>query len=141
MGEINYRGKEWVYNALWAASGSILCKVNIPLTIIFRNGEPWKAIGMGAGSQDKKSIVKISIGEQNDPDSINRRNSNNISDVYRKLLVDYQRKNNYDSCQSSHSDPIFCKVSTIMIIKKRFRILSDNFITQFGLSFTGDLCR
>jgi hypothetical protein len=116
MGEINYRGREWVYNALWAASGSILCKVNIPLTIIFRNGEPWKAIGMGAGSQDKKSIAKISVGEPNAIDSIDRRSSKTISDAYRKLLLDYQRKNNYDSCQSSHSDPLFCKVSTTIII-------------------------
>jgi hypothetical protein len=113
MGEINYRGKEWVFNALWAASGSIVCKVNIPLTIIFRNGEPCKAIGMAGGTEDKKSIIKIPIGDHNFPDSIDKRSSTHISDVYRKLLLDYQRKNNYDSCQSSHIDPIFCKVSAI----------------------------
>ncbi len=105
--EAVFRGKEWIFDALW---GSCIdptapkCWINIPLTFIFNDSLPYKAIL----SETETGVIKrleldeiglnLKIGEnafQDDQDS----KVNKYLRITRKLLIEYSVTNEYSQVQ------------------------------------------
>ena len=113
--EAVFRGKEWIFDALW---GSCIdptapkCWINIPLTFIFKDSLPYKAII----SETETGVIKrleldeiganLKIGEnafQDDQDN----KVNKYLRITRKLLIEYSVTNEYSQAQlnSGVSEP------------------------------------
>lgn len=126
------RGKDWVFNAFWAAclapAGiSTRCSLNIPVTALFKDGLPVKVV---ATDPAKGFIEKVPIDDEIDffgtlqtdntaSDEFGsyysgfRGNSLKCLRCLRKLLVDFSRKYGYDVYQrrsNANNDILICKV-------------------------------
>ena len=117
------RGKEFLFNALWAAVGEtefksvpvyrhkpVRCSVQIPLTFMFREGEPAKALSM---DRSKQFITRVSPEEPSLYENARSDAQNRGVKQYRNMLVEYQRENKYDDCQSSQDEPYLCTVTYV----------------------------
>ena len=115
--DTSIKGKSFLFNAIWAAVGDteftsvhgyrhkpVRCNVPIPLTFMFKDGEPFKALTM-----DKNNLIvrvspeDVSLYENARSDATNRGMKQ-----YRNMLLDYQMFNRYGECQQSPHDPILC---------------------------------
>ena len=115
--DTSIKGKSFLFNAIWAAVGEtefssvqgyrhkpVRCNVPIPLTFMFKDGEPFKALTM-----DKNNlIVRISPEEVSLYENARSDATNRGMKQYRNMLLDYQTANRYGECQQFPHDPILC---------------------------------
>lgn len=132
------RGKDWIFNALWAACGeaqvpryallrcafiicgfSLLfcfrCSMNIPITFIFNNGQPFKCLETNTNNG---YIVRVSLDESSEPLTSSASFSSSLRGENfrllfqcRELLGRFSRINEYDTHQPNINDPFICTVS------------------------------
>jgi hypothetical protein len=114
------KGKDWVYNAFWAACGdrNAPCSINIPITFIFRNGIPVKALTTDELGYLKRIDLENIILERNIKDKGFRGQEFRDLNIIRKLLIEFRDVNGYEILdKQSDEDIIICKV-TIKIGQK-----------------------
>ncbi len=97
------RGKDWIFNALWAASGEAKaprCLINIPITFLFRDGLPFKAL---CTNTETGLVNRVNIEINDDDRSLGetgfRGETNKVLRVMRMMLLDYCLKNDYERLQ------------------------------------------
>jgi hypothetical protein len=120
MASTAIRSKDWVFNAFWAACGAdsanrvSKCSLNIPLTCLFHEGRPWKALATNSTTGFIQRISLDSSTEESSQRSTNERGlrgeSLRLFRILRRLLLDFSENNNYHVYQESKSDPFICKV-------------------------------
>ena len=117
------RSKDFVFNALWAAVGEteftsvqgyrhkpVRCEVKVPLTFVFKDGEPWRAVSMDRANQ---VIVRVPLEEPSLYDDARSDAVNRGMKQYRNMLMEYQRANRYGECQANPADPLLCTVTFV----------------------------
>jgi hypothetical protein len=60
--KISIRDKDWIFHTLWSScnsKGSSRCQVNIPLTILFRKGEPTKVLS----TDNNGNICRVNLDD------------------------------------------------------------------------------
>ena len=109
------RGKDWIFNAFWAACGErsvSRCSINIPITFIFRNGIPFKAITTDDAGYLKRIELENIIYERDIKDKGFRGEELKTLGIVRKLLIEFRIINGYDVLDKQiDEDIILCKVS------------------------------
>jgi len=97
------RGKDWIFNAIWSSCGvdkAPRCIMHMPITFLFRNGEPFKAL---MTDEDRGEVVRVNMEnvdlEEMDNEGI-RGASNRRIRVMRKLVIDYMDYHNYFRMQT-----------------------------------------
>ncbi len=106
--EAIFRSKEWIFDALW---GSCIdptapkCWINIPLTIIFKDGSPHKAVLSETDTGVIKRIeldeieLHLKIGENAFQDDQDNNKVGKYLRVIRKLLIECSVTNEYSQAQ------------------------------------------
>jgi hypothetical protein len=107
------RGKDWVFNAFWAACGdsnSPKCSINIPITFIFNCGKPTKTLTTDLRSGYIKRIIleDISVERTETERGLRGDNFRNLR-VIRQLLLEFSEISGYTNLQDN-DDPFVCKV-------------------------------
>ena len=97
------KGKDWIFNALWAASGEAKapkCLINVPITFLFREGVPIKALSTSSetGLVNRVNIDAVDV-ERSLGEAGFRGDSNRALRIMRMLLLDYSLKNDYERLQ------------------------------------------
>ena len=114
------RDQDWLFNALWVACGDRRvpkCVLNIPATIIFRDGMPFKGVCTISGG----SVERINLGderyiERDLGESVGFQAPRDLKlRALRRILVDYAIENKYDENQRSAEEPFLCKVRQSII--------------------------
>lgn len=109
------RGKDWIFNAIWAACGETnapKCTINIPVTIIFRLGQPFKCLGTDKSTGNVKRLSLEDVGmERNSDDYGFRGEANKLLRACRQLIINYSRDNDYAMFQGDVEEPLVCTVS------------------------------
>eukprot|EP01038_Epipyxis_sp_PR26KG_P004789 gene4789-6716_t len=104
------RNKDWIFNALWAScedEATSKCSINIPVTVIFQNGQPSKAISTNRRTNYLKRDILESIAmERSLHEKGLRGESFKLLRATRSLLLAFQQENQYDQIE----DCSFCKV-------------------------------
>ncbi len=113
------RGKDWVFNAFWAACGesnSPKCSINIPITFIFKSGKPVKTLTTDERTGYVKRVIleDISVDRTADERGLRGENLKNLR-AMRKLLIEYSTTNGYDDVQTIEK-PFICKVPLTTIL-------------------------
>ena len=92
------RGKDWVFNAIWSSCGvekAPRCIMNMPITFLFRNGEPFKAL---MTDEERGEVVRVNMDavevEVEDAGAIRGASKRRIR-AMRKLVLDYMEYHNY----------------------------------------------
>jgi hypothetical protein len=127
--DIIYRGRDWLYNTLWDAVGeargsvremAVRCSVNIPVTLLFKDGEPHKALSMDSSdrfiqrvSLQDKDASELEIRDPEQADYANTINPERQVKRYRTLLLDYQSRFRYDRYQTQNAEPFICTATYI----------------------------
>jgi hypothetical protein len=123
------RGKDWIFNAFWAAclspaNSSTRCALNIPVTALFKDGLPYKAV---ATDPNKGLVEKVSLDDDADFYGIGEKTSESTGNFdyafrgdslkclrhLRNLLADFSFKHGYDLYQKKNfknDQPFICKV-------------------------------
>ena len=108
------RQKDWIFNAFWVACGEASapkCAVRIPITCIFREGEPFKALGCDQFGIVKRIILEKEDVVRGDMDKGFRGKFR----VLRKLLIDYSTENDYENVQlQNNQSPKICSVRKLL---------------------------
>lgn len=111
------RGKDWVFNALWAVCGSTgantssSCILSIPVTFLFKDGMPSKTITTESSTGKLKKIyLEDIIPDRFDYSDGFRGASLQPLRALRKLLDDYSMEHGYYRMQNS-SEPYIAKVN------------------------------
>ena len=108
------RGKDWLFNALWSASGDIAttsCKIEIPITVLFRDGKPFRCLqtNQSSGLVSRLYINEIEperiIGDQGF-----RGQANKEIRLLRQLLIQFSHDKQYNDHQQYQEEPYICKV-------------------------------
>ena len=115
------RGKDWLLNAIWSSCGdpsAPRCVINMPLTFLFMDGEPIKALVTNDRDEEGQGGEVVRVGfEGHDLDrdmregvSFRGEGFRNLR-IMRKLLLEYMDKNeyivlqNYQTRKTSHNLP------------------------------------
>ena len=111
----NIRGKDWIFNCLWAAAGDpkvAKCSISIPVTFIFRNGQPLKALCTDPLSRTVTRLnLENTVYERELGENILLGESNKYLRVFRKILLEYSKQNKFDIFQSKpNEDTKICTV-------------------------------
>lgn len=120
------RGKDWVFNALWAAASSDQqdgsssmppCVLNIPFTTIFKDGQPHKALQTDptSGKLVKISLERVQI-DRLEPDYGFKGTSFRQLRAFRKLLSDFSSRYRYLEFQEEANEPFIAKVGKTFIL-------------------------
>jgi hypothetical protein len=114
------RDRDWLYGALWAICGdkdTHPCRMELPVTVIFNEGLPFKAVqtGIDSGCIERLDLsherfVERELGEgafQGLPDLRLR--------ALRKVLLEFLDQNKFDEVQqhSGAEETFFAKVNAI----------------------------
>ena len=107
--ETNARSKDWIFNALWAAAGNSAapkCNINLPVTFIFRNGQPLKAL-----HTDKESgfVSRLEIDPNERIGQVSpgfRGEKNRFLRHFRNELLKFSTENNYDVEQNVYNPKV-----------------------------------
>ena len=117
------RGKDWIFNAFWAASLSgnssgTKCSLNLPVTCIFKDGYPSKTV---MTDNQTGFIKRVVLDDESLSDRIHniekglRGESFKELRALRKLIINFSESNGYNNAQSQQEEPFICKVSCKMI--------------------------
>lgn len=107
------RGKDWVFNAFWAACGESSanrCSINIPITFIFKHGKPVKSLttDLRTGYIKRVSLDDVII-ERTEGERGFRGEAFKTLRAVRQLLLEYSADHGYDNSQNTE-EPVLCKV-------------------------------
>ena len=105
------RGKDWVFNAFWAACGeptSPKCSLNIPITFLFKNGRPFKNLCTDLNSGFIKRIIleDVVVDRMENENGLRGESFRQLRAV-RQLLLEFADKSGYST---TSADCICCKV-------------------------------
>jgi hypothetical protein len=111
----NIKGKDWIFNCLWAAAGDpkvAKCSISIPVTFIFRNGQPLKALCTDPSSRTVTRLnLENTLYDRELGENILLGESNKYLRVVRKILLEYSKQNKFDIFQSKpNEDTKICTV-------------------------------
>lgn len=122
------RGKDWIFNALWSASGdsSVLsCKINIPITALFRDGKPYRCLNTNpTNGLVSRLFLDAMVPERVAGDQGFRGYSHKEIRLLRQILIQFSDENNYGSTQKYLDEPFVCKVCKRDLILKFLAYLS-----------------
>ena len=110
MEQIAYRGKEWLFNALWTAcsdSKNPKCAIDLPPTVIFRSGMPHKLLSINYTSKAMKALLVEELNE--DTGTIYDTQLGALK-MCRQCFLEYQEERTYGDVQG-REEPYFCTVS------------------------------
>lgn len=109
------RGKDWVFNALWAVSGNAgsekgSCTLSIPVTFLFKDGQPAKTImtDIQTGRLEKIHLEDIVIDRFDYSDGFRGASLRSMR-ALRKLLDDFTMAHGYYKVQEL-DEPYIAKV-------------------------------
>ena len=108
------RGKDWVFNAFWAACGepsAPKCSMEIPITFIFKNGKPVKVIRTDSrGFLERVALEEIML-ERTETERGLRGEMYKSLRALRQLLFKFREEKGYPSAAHDSEEPdFFCKV-------------------------------
>jgi hypothetical protein len=121
------RGKDWIFNAFWAAtlsqsSSHAKCSLNIPITALFKDGVPVKVLATNTASGlvekinilDDSSMIALETDIKAKQHETGFRGSSlkNMNNL-RVLLINFSNENGYYDFQLHQQyikDPFICKV-------------------------------
>ena len=117
------KGKDFVFNALWAAVGEteftsvqgyrhkpVRCQIKVPLTFVFKDGEPWRAVAMDRANQ---FIVRVPLEAPSLYENARSDVTNKGMTHYRNMLLEFSRTNRYGECQANPADPFLCTATFV----------------------------
>ena len=128
------RGADWIFNALWTSCGDAQiprwyclnrkivtnhqlyrCSVHIPVTFIFHNGYPIKALhtNLSTGYIERISIQSNAPLERHSGERGFQGDSLQQLRYFRKVLVDFCKDNEYHITQDKTSETKICRVGYI----------------------------
>lgn len=109
------RDRDWLYNALWLACGDKRipkCSMNIPVTVIFHDGLPFKAVetDRGTGFIERLDLshdrfVERQLGEVGFQGLQDRQLR-----ALRKVLLEFSDLNQFNDAQKEIEEPYITKV-------------------------------
>lgn len=113
------RGKDWIFNAFWAASLSgnssgARCSLNLPITFLFKDGYPSKTVMTDTSTG---FIKRVALEEESVIDRVHNNEKGLRGESYkelrvlRKFLIDFSESNGYHKAQMQQEEPFICKVS------------------------------
>lgn len=110
------RDHDWIFNALWVSCGNKRlpkCSINIPLTVLFHDGLPFKALETNIGTGcierldlDHERFIEREVGEIGFQ-GINDRSLRAL----RKVLIEFGDLNEFLTAQSSAQEVFVAKVN------------------------------
>ena len=108
------RGKDWIFNTLWSSCGlesGPRCILNVPLSFVFNNGAPIKALTTDdtSGEVVRVDFQNIEL-ERTNEEVIHRGASNRFLRIVRKLLLNYANHYKYMQFQKME-EPLFASVT------------------------------
>jgi hypothetical protein len=108
------KSKDWIFNTLWSSCGwetGPKCLLNVPLTFVFKNGAPVKALTTddASGEVTRVDFQNIEL-ERTNEESIHRGASNRGIRIVRKLLLDFAEHYGYFSAQKAE-EPMLASVT------------------------------
>lgn len=106
------RGKDWVFNALWAAADlPKKCALNIPLTCIFKEGMPFKTLCTDpAGNIRRVDLDKVDLDRLSYVNTFRGDDMRRLL-ALRKILEERAREANYAALQrNTGEEPKLVKV-------------------------------
>lgn len=110
------RGKDWIFTAFWAAcfenSTAPKCFVHVPLTVLFKDGNPHKALhtDIVSGIVKRINFDEIIVDRLENERGF-RGESLKLFRVFRKLLIEYSSNNGYFKAQLDlNEEPFICNV-------------------------------
>lgn len=113
------REKDWVFNAFWVACGeesAPKCSVRIPITCMFREGQPFKTLGCDDYGIVKRIYLENVEMERTDADGNFRGQSLRNVRALRNLLLQYSLNKGYWSQQEENGRvPLVCSVSDLLL--------------------------
>lgn len=109
------RGKDWVFNAFWAACGEPTapkCSMEIPVTFIFKNGKPIKIIRTDVRGFLERVALEEVVLERTETERGLRGEMFKSLRVLRQLLFKYREEKGYpnEAYDDDESRNYFCKV-------------------------------
>ena len=139
------RGKDWIFNAIWAACGeanapkytfllfylsyttsnwpanrlnfnisTYRCIINIPLTCIFREGQPFKCLETDQETGAVRRVVMDDVPvDRKQDDQGFRGDSNRLLRILRYLIASFHHDNEYDVAQKYEEEALVCTVRNI----------------------------
>lgn len=121
MSSTSIRGKDWVFNAFWAAAGegsAPKCLLQIPVTFIFREDRPFKALGTDiSGTIQRISLEDVEL-DRNDTDNGFRGEYYRTIRAMRNVLIDFSVRNGYSDVQQKKYGKVnICNVSIVCTSK------------------------
>lgn len=98
--KISIRDKDWIFHTLWSScnsKGSSRCQVNIPLTILFRKGEPTKVLS----TDINECICRVQLDDNIEVRDIDEHGFRGELlkkfRAVRKLLINFNQINKYNT--------------------------------------------
>jgi hypothetical protein len=120
MSATSIRGKEWVFNAFWAACGepnAPKCMITIPITCILKDGKPFKTLYTDDSGLVKRVMLEDIQLERTDADRGFRGESFRMLRTLRHKLIEYALNHKYVDVQEQNGiEPIICNVRMFMFI-------------------------
>lgn len=113
MSATTIRAKDWIFNAIWAASGergAPKCYITIPITFIFKNGKPIKALATDRNGVVERVSLESVEEERTDRERGFRGENFRTIRAFRKLLIQFSDTNRYGEYQYNEAEILICKV-------------------------------
>ena len=128
MSVTSIRGKDWVFNALWAACSPITtatnqknanskklngCFLNIPITVIFKDGKPIKSLMTDpeSGLLKRVNLDDMPTERLTDKERFFQGEHLKCFRNLRKVLIEFSTINDYDRVQEGQGECFFAKVT------------------------------
>jgi hypothetical protein len=120
------RGKDWIYTALWSSCGpdsqAPRCIINVPLTFLFKDGQPHKAVitDIVTGYVKRVLLEDIPIDRTVGESGFKGENFKKLR-LMRQVLLDYQSQCGYAlvQSQSGQQEPVLCSVNKCCVCLTR----------------------
>ena len=93
------KSKDWIFNTLWSSCGWEIgpkCLLNVPLTFVYKDGKPIKAMTTddSSGEVIRVDFKNIEL-ERTNEESLHHGSSNRDIRIVRKLLLEFAEHYNY----------------------------------------------
>jgi len=109
--KISIRDKDWIFHTLWSScnsKGSSRCQVNIPLTILFRKGEPTKVLS----TDNNGNICRVNLDDHIEVRDIDEHGFRGELlkkfRALRKLLINFNQNNKYNISEYDEEEALIC---------------------------------
>jgi hypothetical protein len=117
------RQKDWVFNALWNALSSNVygnadCVLNLPLTFLFKDGQPVKGIttNLSNGRLKRVYLDQVEMSRYDYSTGFRGPGLHSLR-ALRKLLDDFSIELEYYKHQDDEDDPLVAKVLLLHLLR------------------------